>query len=821
MKTLKSLLYVLGATLLFAGCSDDDTVTVGLEDDPNCYGVYFPSQENIGALELDPADTPEAKFIARRNRDTDAITVPIVITGSEEGIFTATEIEFDEGQTETEFVVSFDGTEIGTTYTCEINIEDPLYASLYGERATGFSFSVTRVKWDLVTGPNGETKGKWRDDLFSSLFNLPGTPYAEKDIEIYERADQPGYYRIKDIYDAAYIYALFGGNYGGFTSTYTIVDATDPDKIYLPEQWTGRYVGSDGVLGFASQVPENRFNGDDYGKNENGVITFPARGVLVNFDADPESWYYGNGDGMLRIMLPGARAYDYALALSAGETVDGKVNIAVRFGADVASVKYAFYTGSTNDATVDVRGGEITDGEVASQELTAAGTIEAQFETTGAYSMVAVAYNAEGQASGSAYVNFGYVAAGDEEEQAVVMTVLTELTNEYAAMGYTSQNTMKAIMFGQNIQSGYYGLFKTTSVTGLSAAQLAQALPSAGDPFTAEELADINSTGYSTMYTGLTPGTSYTLLVLANNGYYTKLFAVEKSTDGDPGPLDITWTGDNIYAMNDKSEYFGTWNLWGRDYSDKIDGLPRTKICQITISENTENDEEDLDAINIDGMSLGYSANDRIYWEYYNGFILTLKQQPLGQFGTYYLGYRFSDHATGLGASTMDYMLCGGYADDGYVAFTVYPGYAANYNFDSYSVYAYSDVNLTSALGYLEWWYDLMLEDPAVATTSAAPAAAGTRQGEIHALTAAMSKPLTNYVELRDRARAHAVIDEIVADRAKAQGLQAAKNKVAVEGQRVSRPAAAQTTFQAGQFPQRSGSATEKIATKTLVVRNK
>lgn len=819
MKTLKSLLYVLLATFLFAGCTDDDTVSVGEQENPYCYGVYFPSQSNAGNVELDPAEAPELTFTVRRTRSEDAITVPVVIKGSED-IFTASAIEFADGQEETTFAISFPDAEVGTPYTCEVQIADPAYASIYGERATGFSFSVTRIQWVLVTGPNGETTGKWRDDLFSSVFGIDLT-YPEKDIEIYERADKPGYYRIEDVYDAAYINALFGGNYGGFTSTYSILDATNPEHIYLPEQWTGRYVGDDGVLGFASEVPENGFKSSDaYGTNANGVFTFPAKGVLIKFESDPGSWYYGNGAGMLRIMLPGSRAYDYTLALSAAEPVDGKVNIGVRFGTDVAKVKYAFYTGSTNDATVSVRGDEIANGEIESTELAEAGTVEAQFDATGAYSMVAVAYNAQGAASGNAYVNFGYVVAGDEEEQAVVMTVLTELTNEYAMQGHTSENAMKVLVFGENIKSGYIGLFKSSSLEGLSDADLIEVLPEAADPFTDEEIEEVNSTGLSAMFTGLTPGTSYTALVLANNGYYSKVFRSEKTTEGDPKPLDITWTSDNIYGLEDKTGYFGTWNLWGRDYSDKVAGLPRTKICQITISENTENDAEDLDAINIEGMSLGYSSNDKIYWECYNGFILTLKQQPLGQFGSYYLGYRFAEHATGMGAATLDYMLCGGYVADGYFAFTVYPGYAEKYNFDSYQLFAYSDIELTSGLGYIEWWYDLMLEDPAVAETSAAPAAVATRKGEIHALTAEMSKPITNCVELRDRERAHAIIDEIVADRAKAHGLQAAKNKVAIETF-VSRPAAARTSFKAGQFPQRSGNPTEKMAVKSLNVKTK
>lgn len=810
MKTLKSLLYVLGATLLFAGCSDDDTVTVGAEDDPNCYGVYFPSQENIGDLEFDPAADPEAKFIVRRNRDNDAITVPVTITGSEEGIFTATEIEFDEGQTETEFIVSFDGTEVGQTYSCEINIEDPLYASLYSERATGFKFSVTRVKWDLVKGPNGETKGKWRDDLFSSLFNLPGTPYSEKDIEIYERADQPGYYRIKDIYDAAFIYALFNGNYGGFTSTYTILDATNPDMIYLPEQWTGRYVGNDGVLGFASNVPQNGFrNGSDYGKNENGVFTFPANGVLVNFDSDPEGWYYGNGSGMLRIMLPGAKSYDYSLALSAGETVDGKVNIAVRFGADVAKVKYAFYTGSTNDATVEVRGGEIAAGETPSQELSAAGTVEAQFDATGAYSMVAVAYNAAGEATNTAYANFGYVAAGDEEEQAVVMTVLTELTNEYAAQGITKENSIKVIMYGQNIQSGYYGLFSTASVEGLTEAQLLQALPSAGDPFTEEDLADINGSGWVDTFTKLSKGTSYTMLVMVNNGYYTKLYAVEQTTAGDPDPLDVHYTADDLVDYVSKEDLLGkTWDLYAVLPKDKEDPINRWYLGPVTFTENTTDDTDEDDYITAKGLttlaSVLEGGDDSWPILYGGGIIYPKAKHSFNKFRTYFVTnfWMWEEKPTGL--HTINYALMGAYVNDGLISFVGNDNYAKQgYTFNGVYFGAFTDAGYTSQAGYLEVLHYIVLADPAIYPTPSAAAASTKR---------VLRQP-TNYVELRGEELAQALHIEQLG------GLKA--RKANIKGASVSRPVEAQTTFKAGQFPQHSGDAATKIAAKNLVVKTK
>ena len=152
MKAIKYFLYALIATFVFAGCSDDPTYTRGESEADGCYGVYFPSQDNAADLELDPADPTVLTFTAMRTNDADAITVPVTVTGSEDAIFSASEISFDDGATETTFQVSFPDAEIGTTYSCNIQIEDKKYAFIYGEKASGVSFSVTRVKWNLVTG---------------------------------------------------------------------------------------------------------------------------------------------------------------------------------------------------------------------------------------------------------------------------------------------------------------------------------------------------------------------------------------------------------------------------------------------------------------------------------------------------------------------------------------------------------------------------------------------------------------------------------------------------------------------------------------------
>ena len=63
------------------------------------------------------------------------------------------------------------------------------------------------MKWNLVTGPKGETKGKWRDDILSSAYGIPNR-YGEGEVEIYERDDNPGYYRISNVYSAEYLASL-------------------------------------------------------------------------------------------------------------------------------------------------------------------------------------------------------------------------------------------------------------------------------------------------------------------------------------------------------------------------------------------------------------------------------------------------------------------------------------------------------------------------------------------------------------------------------------------------------------------------------------
>lgn len=837
MKTLKSLLYALAATVFLTGCSDDETYTAGEQENPDCYGVYFPSQANIADLELDPADEPALSFTVRRTKSEGEITVPVTISSVQgDEIFEATEIEFADGQEETTFVISFPDTEVGTTYSCEVNIDDPLYASTYTERNTGFGFSITRVKWVLVTGPNGETTGKWRDEFITEFFGLGDegeTPYAEKDVEIYERADKPGYYRIKDIYDAAFVTTLFGGIYTNTlpVPTNIIIDATkdvtdadvagvvsDKTSVYFPAQTMGFQLTNYGEdFWIVSYCKENypTSSAAEYGEIKDGILSFPDEAILLTL---PSIWekasYYLTNTGMTRLIFPGFKAYDYSLVLMNAEPADGEIKIGVKFGADVAKVKYAFFEGELSDALANIRSGEIESGETASEELTETGVFTASFDATGVYTIVANVYNAKNELVGVEHLSFGYVKAGDEEETDVVISCGITITNKYAPQGYTTEDSAEIYIYGQNIVSGSYALVETDKLSVDPAAYLEKN----GEEFTDVQLEKINGTGLSGVIGNLVGGTEYTLIVNAFNGYVSKLITATATTEGTPHPLKRTYTVADLSEIGGgKTELFKSWNLWAVDYFDKTNSK-RQQFGQATFSENTEDDvddgEESLDAINVKGMSFGESkTDDTVVWEYYDGVFYTLGMQATGtitgQGGTYYLMPTYIDISSGMGMSG-NYAMVGGVVADGYMALV---SNNKSYNFNGMLFQIYSNPELTESLGNWALYYDIMFEDPAVADKTASAAVVKAATHSFRELALNVSTP-DNFVELRGRERMHALIDEMKANKS-------ARN-FAETIYPVEMPALgaveATTSFEAGMRLQR-GSIDTRVANKALRVR--
>lgn len=608
MKTLKNCLWAFLAAAVFAGCSNDPTYTSGSEEDPDNYGVHFPEQTSPTEVERDPADEPTVTYKVRRTKYLDAITVPVAITTDGEGILEIEPITFGPGEQETEFTVSFPNAVEGQRYTCEIRIEDPRYISIYGPHATGLSFSVIRAGWELVKSTDGTgTTGRWRDEVISNIYSLPFpgfNPYPEIDVEIYQRKDIPGYYRMK-VYGNELLETLAGErvNFQG-RDLWTIVDARDPEKVFIPYQSTGlTLVSADGELKFASNVAENFMmdeSAGQYGTFKDGIITFASQSILCELESKAGSFFYSNRNGMLRILLPGIVVPDYTVTLSKGEPVDGVLEIAATFAADVRTMKFCVFEGVLDEGQASLAAQDMDAAKTFDGEIGGSGTIRIENKTTGKYTLVGCIYDQTGTMRDYACINFGYIARDDEKP--VVLTIGLEPTQEFAGQGITPDNSAKFYAYGEQIESVVYGLFRTDRIGGMTPDAL---LDAQGTEFTAEQLAALNAGHFSTMLTSLNGDSDYTLLLRAGNGYIGKIMQATYRTTGTYNPaLDTFEYSDFLPSAQQPSLDYLKQTTWNYYAVNLVDEKPvRRKIGQVTMEENAEQSTPQLPVLNVRGLS--------------------------------------------------------------------------------------------------------------------------------------------------------------------------------------------------------------------------
>lgn len=585
VKTLKHTLWAFLATAVLAGCSDDLTYTPGDKDNPDNYGVYFPTQTSPTTVELDPAVEPTVTYKVRRSKILDAITVPVEVTTSEEGIFEIQPITFGPGEEETQFTVSFPNAVEGTEYTCDIRIVDPAYVSLYSTRSTVLSFKAIRAGWELVT--RGEaTKGKWRDDMIGNMYGLNSSsfnPTPEIEVEIYQRRDLPGYYRMK-VYGQALVTAMTGGPTNIVSrDLWTIVDARDPNKVFIPYQSTGlTLVDEDGEVSIASSVTENFLMDEaegQYGTMQGDIITFPAESILCELSKNSGMFFHCNRNGMLRIQLPGVVIPDYTVTLSKSEPADGAVDITATLKADVGTLKFAVLEGALDEGQAALAGQELHDSQKFDGKITESGTIRVENRKTGKYTLVGCIYDKAGGLRDFVSVSFGYIAKDDDKP--VILTMGLEGTNEFAGQGISTDNSVKFYAYGEGIESVTFGLYRSQKLASLDPEKV---LDDSGSEFTADQLKQLNEGHFSELYKGLNGGSEYTLLLRAYNGYVHKLFTATFTTTGtfNPGLEFFTYSDFLPKSQQPRAAQLEkTWNYYAINL---MESTQRRKIGEVTIS---------------------------------------------------------------------------------------------------------------------------------------------------------------------------------------------------------------------------------------------
>lgn len=574
---MKKLIYILSiaavASLTVLSCQKEQEVnprTPSPAEVAGCYGVYFPTQEASGDHVYSPLDDPEIEITVARTNDSGAITVPVTITYSEDGIFVPQDIKFADGQKETTIKVRFDKAKEGVNYKASFTIEDNQYASLYNSNPVSIDFSVLRVEmkdflnpktqepavftfthnWSGSRGEGHATMKYYevdgirtcfftsidKDDAQNPVGLWHGDPCADLSVRWYV-ADQPSVYK------------------PGTKCSHT--NSEGNDFVEIVTQYIGfDYNGGDWV---ATPNPSSPINAYDW------FWYWNARGYSIdelygswlddaNIEGSPDEgyplgYYDGNGGFFFQIYyyIPGLGGWkpdsysnyfiadgftrvDYSFELETDYPVGGKSPIYVEAGIDVAGIQYAIYEGELTATQVANKVAAIVEGTEASELFTDLkldeedavkyATLEVSPETTGIYTFVAVAIDEAAEAQNSASVVFNYVSAEDEEEYAVDMYVFTEDTPERYA-SYHDYDSFAYGIVGKELTDVHMGIFKYDDVAKDPDAYFeAVKLDEEGEYAVSEEiLAKINGEGgYYDIATQMPAKTKLIVLVWATNG---------------------------------------------------------------------------------------------------------------------------------------------------------------------------------------------------------------------------------------------------------------------------------------------------------------
>lgn len=151
--------------------------------------------------------------------------------------------------------------------------------------------------------------GKYREDFFAGIWELDN---EEVDVVIYENIFTPGTYKIENMFASA-LEACFGATLAQIEAAglykyvpTDIIIETANGMAFIDDQPTG-LIDLDDDPDWAG---EYRIGTLELGSIDNGVITFPTKGLLLITQASyaEESGYYSNTSGKFRIILPGYEA---------------------------------------------------------------------------------------------------------------------------------------------------------------------------------------------------------------------------------------------------------------------------------------------------------------------------------------------------------------------------------------------------------------------------------------------------------------------------------------------------------------------------------
>lgn len=695
MNKLRYMIIAMTAILSFAmvSCTPKEDYEPGKPDNEACYDIHFPSQDATSKnYTLGPEDSRRIKISVERKKPEGDITVPAKISGDD--IFDVDEITFEDGQAKSSFYVGFQNAELGKKYTCTIEVTDPMYVSNYRLKANYITFTVTIASWDEIG------VATYIDYNFTSTQTKEPMKTTTK---VYRNSNDPTLFRVDDPYTE-------------FMTSMGVTIGVKPDPYFqfrVLERGSSfvAYDGADEITIPISDLifydPINiAYNDPSYG---DAYYYHPS--VLMGYE-DPLTWYdnrvvswqdskhtlpgvvqiapsmyfpnYGSGAGMTpvicsQIIFPGAKLTDYSLSIVPGLTENGKLPVTMTFTEDIVKVKYTVFEGELLESKIKDRVNDIVSGKVASKSITTAGEYTiSDLSKTGKYTIVAVGFNEAGENVSSNYASFGYLKAGDTNP--VIINCGLIVSDKYGAEGYTSENSAEYYIYGKDITSLCYGLYRKKDFDENYDEVVKDLMNIKADQ---DDIDAVNGIGLSDLFIRLNSGMEYVLVVYASNSYESKIISASALLSGEINPLQMTYELSMLSPAENKSDYCTTWEFW----SGTPENNGRVKVGPLTITDagsetvpvdkdDPDGEEVEVEYIEVKGfwkpaVDEGYLKDDTMKWEYYGGAIVPLHDK-VGEFtnksGQTLTLSMLSFFASGRGGFA-DGAICGAFTDEGNIAF--------------------------------------------------------------------------------------------------------------------------------------------------------
>lgn len=671
-------------------CTQSEEYTPGKPDVEGCYEVHFPSQEATSrTFTLEPEDARSIKISVERAISDGDIIVPATITGDD--IFEVEDIRFEDGQEKSFFYVEFPTAELGKKYTCTIEVTDPLYVSNYRLKANYITFSVLIASWDEL----GEAT--YIDYNFTNTQTNEAMTTTTK---VYRNSNDKNLYRVDDPYtefmtNAGIQVGTRPDTYFQFRvlergSSFTAYDGAEAVTIpvsdiiyyepiniaYKDSQYGDAYYYHPSLLnGYEDPMTwyDNRvLDWQDSGKTMPGVVQLAP------------SMYFPNAGGFepeiaAKIVFPGAKLSDFSLSIEPGLSKDGVLPVKMDFTEDIVTVKYAIFEGELLESKIKGKIEDIISGKVATKSVSKAGEYTiSDLEKTGKYTIVAVGFDEKNESVNSAYATFGYLKAG--ETNPVIVNCGLIVSDKYGADGFTSENSAEFYIYGKDITSLCYGLYRKKDFEERYESVVNDLMKIKA---TAAELEAVNGSGLSDVFIRLNSGMEYVLVVYATNGFESKVISASALLAGELNPLQMSYDLDMLSPAESKADYCTTWEFW----TGTPDSNGRVKVGPLTIEDagsemipvdkdDPSKGENEVQFINVTGfwkpaVDEGYLRDDTMKWEYYGGAIVPLHDkvgEMKSQSGETLTLSMLSFFMSGRGGFA-DGAVCGAFTDEGNIAF--------------------------------------------------------------------------------------------------------------------------------------------------------